>query len=176
MNTTVSQTTFTVHQDFENYDGCLSWTGAKTLRRYRELSESQSKLPLDKWGVFFAYSKDQFDRGYKGLVQRGLIKEGDKVASFGQGVYGLRDGMKRWVEECEKIDRQIAAECDPYEVYCEEYNNYECCIAWEGDERAVEKVLTLFGYERTRAVLTNERRFSMCGSLEKIWANVNKDN
>lgn len=172
MNTEVSSTTFTVHRDFENYDGCLVWKGAKTLRRYRELTESQSKLPLEKWGVFFAYSKKQFDEGYKGLVSRGLIKDGDKVVSFGQGAYGLRDGMKRWAEECENIDRQIAAECDPYEVYCEEYNNYECCIAWEGDERAVEKVLSIFGYERTREALPNDRRFSMSGSIEKIWENV----
>lgn len=160
-----------VQQDWD-YDGFLRITGAETLARYSELCEKQRTIPVDKYGIFFAFSNEQFEQGYKGLVQRGLISDGDKICRFGGGAYGTRGGMRRWKEESDAIDKQIADECDPYEVYLYEYNNFECCIDWDGDQRAVEAVLRLFGPKRTKDALMG-RRFRACSSIEEISNAIN---
>ena len=151
-----------------DYDGSLSWEGVKTLRRFRELTEKRSQIPVEKYGLFFAFSDDQFKKGYDGLVKRGLITQGGTVKSFGLGVYGTREAFDRWLAECKAIDKQIVAECDPYEVYLEEYNNYECCIDGDGDRRAVMAVVNLFGAETAVKVLRPEVRFRRYGILSDL--------
>ena len=160
-------------RDWE-YEGTLRITGAETLRLYHELREKQGKIPCTEYGVFFAFSKEQFDRGYKGLVSRGLIKDGDRVTAFGSGCYGTREGMKRWTDEAKAIDERIRTECDPLEVYFEEWNNYECCIDFDGDLRAVQRVLELFGLQATSEALKG-RRFRPCGEIEAIWDDMQKN-
>ena len=159
-------TTLKVTQDWNN-DGFLRITGAQTIKRYNELTEKQRNIPCDKYGVFFAFDQRQFDEGYKVLVKRGLIQDGELVKSFGNGCFGVLEGMKRWMLEARAIDAQIAQECDPYEVYLYEYNNYECCIDWDGDQRAVEKVISLFGVERTKEALWG-KRFRAHGTVDEI--------
>jgi len=149
-------------------DYTLSVDGAKTLRRYRELTEQRNSLPVEDYGLFFAFSKAQFDRGFDNLVKRGIIPADGKVIAFGGGTYGTKEAFERWYNECKAIDEKIVAECDPYEVYIEEYNNYECCIDWDGDERAVKLVLDLYGLERTKAALEGNR-FRACGSINGIY-------
>lgn len=161
-----------VKQDWNN-DGFLRITGAQTIRHYLELTEQQRNIPVDKYGLFFAFDQSQFDEGYKGLVKRGLIQDGEKIKSFGQGCFGIFEGMKRWAAESRAIDARIAQECDPYEVYLEEYNNYECCIDWDGDQRAVERVISLFGIERATEAL-HGKRFRACGTIEAIAEEMNK--
>jgi len=163
-----------VKQNWEN-DGVLQITGAETLVRYGELKERQHNIPVREFGIFFAFSNEQFKEGYNDLVKRGLIQDGDRVCGFGAGAYGLRDGMKRWVEEANGLDAKIASECDPYEVYCYEYNNFECCIDYDGDERAVKEVLRLFGLERTQEALQG-RRFRECGMIDDIYEQMKKTN
>lgn len=155
-----------VKQDWDN-DGFLRITGAETLARYHELLQKQSSIPVTEYGVFFAFSNEQFEEGYKGLVKRGLIQDGDRIKRFGNGAFGTLEGMKHWVREAAAIDAQIRTECDPYEVYLDEYNNHECCIDWDGDDRAVEKVLALFGMDATVAAITG-RRMRVCHTVEEI--------
>lgn len=169
----VQPATLQVRQDWEN-DGFLRITGARTIKRYNELNEQQYNLPIDKWGIFFAFDQRQFDEGYKGLVARGLIKDGEKVKSFGNGCFGILEAMKRWMSEVNNIEEKIRQECDPYEVYLEEYNNYECCIDWDGDDRAVEKVLALYGLDRTREAI-NGKRFRINHTIDQIYESMQRD-
>lgn len=155
-----------VQQDWSN-DGFLRITGAETLGKYHELLDKQASIPVTEYGVFFAFSNQQFEDGYKGLVKRGLIKDGDKIKHFSNGAFGTLEGMKRWIKEAQAIDEQIRTECDPFEVYLDEYNNHECCIDWDGDDRAVEKVLAIFGLETTIAALTG-RRLRACRTIGEI--------
>lgn len=160
-------------RDWDN-DGTLRITGATTIGRYRELREKQYNIPADEYGIFWAFSKEQFDRGYKGLIARGLIKDGDKVVAFGAGCYGTREGYHRWVDEANAIDKQISQECDPYEVYLEEWNNHECCIDGDGDLRAVQAVLGIFGQPYTSSALEG-RRFRPYGEIDDIWEDMHKN-
>lgn len=159
-----------IKQDWDN-DGFLRISGDETLKHYSELRERQHKIPVSEYGIFFAFSQEQFDEGYKGLVKRGLIKDGDKIKRFPCGAFGLKEGMLRWMKEVDEIEEQIVRECDPYEIYLYEYNNYECCIDWDGDERAVEAVLRLYGLECTEKALTG-RRFRPCKEIDSIYANM----
>lgn len=154
------------------WDGALTITGAKTLKRYRELCESRDRLPLDKFDLFAAFTPSQLKDGYEGLVARGVIKDGDKVKSFGAGIYGTREGLDRFKAAVKAINEQISKECDPLEIYCEEFNNYECCLDWDGDQRAVQAVLRLFGLDRTKQALEG-KRFLKCGTIEGIFASMN---
>ena len=168
METTTTQ--LQVTQDWDN-DGFLRISGARTLKLYYELRDQQHEIPVTEYGIFFAFSKEQFEDGYKGLVKRGLIKDGDKIKHFDCGAFGTIEGMKRWIKEADAIDKRIREECDPYEVYLEEYNNYECCIDWDGDQRAVEAVLRLYGLERTKQAIYG-RRFRKCGEIDAIWESM----
>lgn len=161
-------------QDWSN-DGFLQITGAETLGRYHELLNKQSNIPINEYGVFFAFSDKQFEEGYKGLVKQGFIKDGERIKRFGNGAFGILEGMKRWIREAEAIDEQIRQECDPFEVYLDEYNNYECCIDWDGDDRAVEKVLSIYGLEVTTAALTG-RRMRSHHTINDIYNGTKDDN
>lgn len=161
-----------VTQDWDN-DGFLRITGAETLKLYNELRDQQYKIPVTEYGIFFAFSKEQFDDGYKGLVKRGLIKDGDKIKHFKCGAFGTIEGMMRWMKEANAIEERIRNDCDPYEVYLEEYNNHECCIDLDGDQRAVEAVLRLYGLDRTKQAIYGSR-FRKCGEIDAIWERMEK--
>ena len=78
--------------------------------------------------------------------------DGEKLVRLGGGGFATKDGAKRLLEFYESIDAKIKAECDPQEVYVYEYNNHECCIAWDGDLEAIKIVLSLFGEEAARKI------------------------
>lgn len=78
--------------------------------------------------------------------------EGEKLLHIGGGGFATKDGAKRLFEFYESINAKIKAECDPQEVYVYEYNNHECCIAWDGDLEAIRIVLSLFGEEAARKI------------------------
>jgi len=46
----------------------------------------------------------------------------------------------------------IFHECDPQEVYCYEYNNHECCIAFDGDIEAIRLVAGIWGVETAKTI------------------------
>ena len=148
--------TLTIQQDWNN-DGYLRISGDRTLRRYSELRQQQYEIPARDYGVFYAFSKEQFHEGYEELIRRGLIRRGEKVESFGAGAYGTADGMRRLLDTIEGINRQIAHECDPLEVYAYEYDNHECHLDADGDQKAVELVVKIFGKRRAEKALQGKR-------------------
>lgn len=150
------------------WDGALSITGAQTLRIYRELKERKSKIHTDEYGIFFAFSPSQFNQGMKGLISRGLIKEGERVYNYGSGCYGIPGSIEKWTSAADAIDKEIAEKCDPLEVYYEEFNNFECCLGFDGDLPAVKEVITIFGVDVARQVLTDNKRFLRVGDVDQI--------
>lgn len=109
-------------------NGVLEYKNAKPLKRYRELKDEQANVDTKKYDVFFAFSIAQFEEGLKSIRP---LAEGEKLVRIGGGGFGTKDGAKRLFEFYESIDAKIKAECDPQEVYVYEYNNHECCIAWD---------------------------------------------
>lgn len=142
-------------------DGVLDYKNAKTLKRYRELKDEQSNVDTKKFDVFFAFSNEQFKEGLKSIRP---LAEGEKLVSIGGGGFATKDGAKRLLEFYESIDAKIKAECDPQEVYVYEYNDHECCIAWDGDLEAIKIVLSLFGEEAARKI----KRYNASMSVDNI--------
>ena len=130
-------------------DGVLEYKNAKTIKRYRELLHEQSHVDTKQFDVFFAFSSEQFEEGLKSIRP---LADGEKLVRVGAGGFGTKDGAERLFEFYESIDAKIKAECDPQEVYVYEYNNHECCIAWDGDLEAIKIVLSLFGEEAARKI------------------------
>lgn len=140
--------TFTFEQDWDN-EGTIRYRNSKTLKHYRQLKDDCSKLDMQQFDCFFAFSDEQFKQG---LANIRPLKEGDKLVSIGGGGYATADGAKRLREYYRSVDERIKNECDPQEVYCYEFNNYESCYAYDGDMNAFALVIGYFGAEAARKV------------------------
>lgn len=121
---------------------------AKTVERYQEIT---SKHPnSEEYGIFWAFSNKQFEEGYKMLVNKGFIKEGDKVkrVSAMSGMFGASfELIKKFFDFYANNDKLIAAECDPQEIYFYECNNHEYMYDWDGDAEPLRIVYNIWGRE-----------------------------
>lgn len=108
---------------------------------------------VDKYGVFFAFNKKQFDEGYNHLVELGFIKEGDKIQVSELGAYGTRESLDNFFDFYRNRLRDIPTKCDPQEIYFYEYNNYECMFAWDGDKDAYNMIVDIFGKDVAKKIV-----------------------
>ena len=145
-----------VWADWEN-DGMLRWKGDTTLKKYRELCEERNHIDMKKYQCFFAFSSRQFEEGLKALS----LPEGTKLVRSSYGLTGTREGMGRLYEEYDRIRKRIVDECDPQEVYLYEYNNHECCIDWDGDERAIRYIIDYWGADVAKNIMR-------CNAMRKV--------
>ncbi|RGZ10182.1 hypothetical protein DXA04_20685, partial [Phocaeicola vulgatus] len=108
---------------------------------------------LEYWRTFqlvsTAFGNESFARGMKGIRP---LNDGEKIYSFGAGGYGTKDGIERLFKFYEDMEARIKNECDPQEVYCYEYNNHECCIAFDGDIEAIRLVAGIWGVETAKTI------------------------
>lgn len=137
-----------ITQDLDN-DGMLSCQNVKTIKRYEELKDERDSCDLSKFDMFCAFSKKQFEENRKTIRP---LKDGEKYVDFGAGVFGTRDGIEKYLAFSESINKRIAEECAPQEVYCYEFNNYECCIAYDGDANAIRLVADYWGWDKAREI------------------------
>ena len=134
---------FEFNEDIEN-DCLMTWKNARTLGRYKALCNERDSVDVKKYDCFFAFGNESFARGMKGIRP---LNDGEKIYSFGAGGYGTKDGIERLFKFYEDMEARIKNECDPQEVYCYEYNNHECCIAFDGDIEAIRLVAGIWGVE-----------------------------
>ncbi len=139
------------YRDWDMYDGGIVMMDARTIRKYKELLNMSPDG--DECGVFFAFSNEQFNKGYKRLIELGHIKEGDKICQDSvTGMYGTGRGITRFHEFYANRDKEIKNTCDPQEVYFYEWNNYETMYSWDGDTEAMRTVIHLFGIDAARGI------------------------
>lgn len=150
------------YRDWENWEGGVRMLNAQTVKRYREIQDEHPDA--DKYAVFFAFSKEQFEEGYNGLVEKGFIKNGDKVLQSAGGMFGTKEGINAFLGYYEERDKKIPLECDPQEVYFYEYNNHESMLAWDGDLEAIKLVIDYWGADVARKI----KRYNANMSVENI--------
>lgn len=146
METNKIQTKYGVleyYQDWKEWEGGIRMLNPQTINRYTEL-KSQHPDALE-YDMFFAFNNEQFAEGYAKLIERGSIKEGDKVCSYGAGMYGKSGSYQKMSEFYEDRNKKIAEECDPQEAYFYEFNNYESSINYEGDTEAIKRIIDIWG-------------------------------
>lgn len=131
---------FEFWQNWDN-DGTLSWRNDKTLKLYHQIKEEERSFSDPC--MFYAFSDEQFEQGMK--IAKQHMQPGEKMLKGRYGMFATQAAYDRWVEHLNACDQRIKRECDPQEVYCYEYNNYECCISWEGDEEAYKVVRSIWG-------------------------------
>jgi len=117
------------------------------MKNYLEIKNKHPELSE----CFFAFSDDQFK---KGLKEAGI--EGQKIFHGGAGLYGTKGGIKKLFADYDKIDQEVAENCDPQEVYNYEFANHECSYT-NDDEEPINIVVRIFGKERAEQV---KRRFA----------------
>ena len=99
---------------------------------------------------FYAFGEWQFHEGLKKFGLEEGFKDGSvKICHAGSGLYGTKEGLDEYFQalrERTAADRaQIREKCTPQDVYEVEYNNYECMYDWDGDLRALDRVVFWFG-------------------------------
>lgn len=137
------------YQEWEKSEGSIWMKNAKTIDRYIELKNDQP----DAEGVFFAFSKKQFEEGVDQLIQKGQFQPGGKLLSVGSGMFGTKEGLDKYFKHCENREELIKKECDPQEVYFYEFNNHESMIDWDGDKCAIEIVCDLWGKDVAKSLV-----------------------
>ncbi len=129
-------------------EGAIYMRNAKTVERYQELTEKHPNS--EDYGIFWAFSNKQFDEGYKLLVKRGFIKDGEKVKRV-SAISGMFGASTKHIESFFAFyadkDKLIAAECDPQEVYFYECNNHEYMYDWDGDAEPLHIIYRIWGRE-----------------------------
>lgn len=145
-------------------DGMLTLHNARTLKRYHELNAMHPKE--DDYAVFYAFNGKQYAEGIERLIAGGYIRRGEEnaVIGFGGGGYGTEDGIDGFLGFYKQKIKMIADECDPYEVYCYEYNNHESFLSWDGDMGAIQIVIDYWGADTARTI----KRFSPQYSIEQL--------
>lgn len=127
-------------------NGMYEMIGAKTIKTYKEITDSRT--PLAKFDCFVAFTDKQFNEA---KMKLGVANDKDLV-SLGYGVFGTREGAKRLLQSYADKRKQIAKECDPQEVYAYEFNNHESCINYDGDKEAIQTVMDIFGRDIAKTI------------------------
>lgn len=127
----------------------MTWSNAKTIDTYKRLIDERNRTPLSKYDCFSAFNNEQYEQGLKSIRP---LEEGEKLIYFTAGVYGTKDGMRRLNDYYQSVRDSIKEQCDPQEVYCYEFNNYESCYDYDGDMNAIRTVVSIFGTETARTV------------------------
>ena len=109
-------------------------------------------------GCFFAFSNSQFAEGIK---KHGL--EGQKLYDGGAGLFGTKEGIQKFIGFYDNLNKEIAENCDPQEVYDFEFSNHECGYTHD-DTGAIKIVAATFGDEKAKTV---KRRFA-CVKVEEL--------
>ena len=124
-------------------DGNLWYKGDTTIDRYNELKTEQYNAPHP--GLFFAFNNEQLRNGMKSIGFDFDDKESwkGKVFRYVGGMYGTHEGYEALMKNIVEINNKIAAECDPQEVYIDEYNNHEC--QYSDDSSAYDIIVDIFG-------------------------------
>ena len=114
------------------------------MKPYQELSDKHPEMIE----CFFAFSKEQIEKGIK---EKGL--EGKKLCRYSDinGLFGTREGITQFLKFYDDRHNEIAAECDPQEVYDHEYWNHECGYVCD-DSEAINIVIGYFGKEKAKTV------------------------
>lgn len=150
-----------------NQEGALWYEGAKTIHNYIDIRhEADTHHHHD---VFYAFSDKQFIEGLReiGIIDHDIpmseAKEicKDKVFSIGCGGFATKEGYKDMVAYINAISERITKECCPQEVYLYEYNNHECMIDWDGDDRAMEVCLLYWSTDVCKTIKRYNRNTSV---------------
>ncbi len=129
-------------------NGTLKIEGAKTLGTYHKLFY-ENHPPME--GCFFAFSRQQFEEGYEQIKH--LLGENEKIVSVGNGsgLYGKREYIDRFFDFYNDKNKLIREQCDPQEVYYDEYNNYEVCYTLD-DEKAIKIIIDIWGADVAKTI------------------------
>lgn len=103
------------------------------------------------WECFFAFSNEQIAEGIK---KHNL--EGKELFNGIGGLIGTKEGIKKVYAFYDNLNKEIAANCDPQEVYNYEFINHECSYM-NDDTDAIKIIAATFGDEIAKTV---KRRFA----------------
>lgn len=95
---------------------------------------------------FFAFSQSQLAEGIKKM---GL--EGKKLFDGGMGLFGTKEGIKKFMDFYDNNTKEVAEQCNPQDVYDDEYGNHECGYT-NDDTEAIKIVVCTFGEEKAKQV------------------------
>jgi len=122
----------------------------KYLQDYMEKKQTET---FDKYGVFFAFGKEQIEKGISKNKENGTIKDGEKHTSFGTGMIAPSKYAEELIIELDKIYtesiQQDIAENGISNIIQRELSNHEYVITWDTTD-TVEKLSDYPGIDEAR--------------------------
>jgi len=140
-------------------DGAIRMENEQTLKLYHQLNEEAYHVNLADFECFSAYDRKQLDDGLKRIS-----KTIDQVYKYGGGLFGTHDGFTRCLDYLEKKNERIKNECDPQEVYFDEFNNHECMFNYDGDTPAIDIIIEIFGVDVAKTI----KRYNTLYTFEQL--------
>ncbi|MBQ3812858.1 MAG: hypothetical protein II841_04760 [Bacteroidales bacterium] len=147
-------------------------TSQEGRREYVRITWTDRKDP-PMHHCFWAFSNKQFEQGLRNTGLKEAYEKGEvKLKQAVNGLIGTQEGLDEYfraLKERTAAERaEIREKCTPQDVYEVEYNNYECMYDWDGDLRALGKVLDWFDEEAVRAVKRRGWNGDIDGMLERL--------
>lgn len=151
------------YRDWDNSEGGIVMLNPQTIVRYKAIGNEHPDA--DKYGVFFAFSKEQLAKGIQHLKELGFIKDESELRQDrGTGAFGTDAGLTAFFKFYSDSRSAIPKECDPQEVYFYEYNNHESMYAWDGDLEAIKIIIRYWGADIARTII----RFNASKDIDEI--------
>lgn len=151
-------------REWDNTEGSIVMLNPQTIERYKEIRSGHPDC--DEYGVFFAFSEEQFDRAVERLTKAGKIDGSSKLQYHPHisGLYGTKESIFAYLKFYMERDKRIPTDCDPQEVYFYEYNNHECMYDWDGDAEAINIIIDYWGADVARTI----KRYNAAKTIEQI--------
>lgn len=118
--------------------------------------------------MFWAFNKEQFNKGLEKLKSEGWKTDDEKLISIGLGGYTTHRGLKRLDKEIAEHYEEIRSKCDPQAVYEYECGNHESEINAVGDAEALEIIMTIWGDE-TAKTIKRKHVYLTIEEIKKYW-------
>lgn len=152
------------YRDWDNSEGGIVMLNPQTIERYKEIRNGHPDC--DEYGVFFAFSREQFDEAVERLTKAGKIDEGSQIQYHPHvsGLYGTREAIRAYLDYYMNRNKAIPTDCDPQEVYFYEYNNHESMYDWDGDLEAMRLVIRYWGVDVAKKI----KRYNAAKTVEQI--------
>lgn len=127
--------------------------------KYFEIRDKFNSRPTPY--MFFAFNKEQFDKGLEKLKSEGWKTDDEKLVSIGLGGFTTHRGLKRLDKEIAEHYEEIRSNCDPQWVYDYECDNHESEINTVGDAEALSIIVNIWGEETAQNIKRKHAYYSL---------------
>ena len=105
------------------------------MKYLRDYLEAEQTRIFDEYGLFFAFNKKQLEDGRAKVIEKGLLEDGEKLASLGSGAFvpekNTKIALKKLNIAYKKAIEQDVKENGLSAIIRRELDNHEFAVTWD---------------------------------------------